>query len=47
MGKDLGTYFPNNSYKLVGENISDRNVLFPIPVSEYSMNKNIVQNVGW
>lgn len=47
MGADLKSYFPNNSYYLVGENISERNVLFPIPVSETSMNKQIIQNKDW
>ena len=47
MGQTLKEYFPNNSYYLVGANISERNVLFPIPTAEYSMNKSIVQNKGW
>lgn len=47
MGKGLKEYFPNNSYYLVGENISERNLFFPIPTAEYSMNKNIKQNNGW
>ena len=47
MGKGLKEHFPNNSYYLVGENISERNLFFPIPTAEYSMNKNIKQNNGW
>lgn len=47
MGRALRAYFPSNTYYRVGENCTDRNVLFPIPTSELSLNKNIVQNKGW
>ena len=47
MGNALRVYFPGNTYYRVGENCSERNRLFPIPTSEFSLNKNIVQNNGW
>jgi hypothetical protein len=30
-----------------GKNVSERNLLFPIPLSEMSLNKALVQNPGW
>ena len=31
----------------VGQNITDRNVLFPIPNTEITVNKLMTQNEGW
>jgi hypothetical protein len=33
--------------RLAGQNVSERNLLFPIPSSEMSLNKKMVQNPGW
>jgi hypothetical protein len=37
-----------NSYgKLGGKNVTARNLLYPIPIRELSINKNLTQNEGW
>jgi len=33
--------------RLAGQNVSERNLLYPIPSGEMSLNKKIVQNPGW
>lgn len=33
--------------RLAGQNVSERNLLYPIPSSEISLNKKMVQNPGW
>jgi hypothetical protein len=33
--------------RLAGQNVSERNLLYPIPSSEMSLNKKMVQNPGW
>lgn len=33
--------------RLAGQNVSERNLLYPIPSSEISLNKKMTQNTGW
>ncbi|MNX75470.1 SusD family protein [compost metagenome] len=48
LGLDMKANAGGNSYGgLAGSSISDRNVLYPIPSSEMSVNKNMTQNPGW
>jgi hypothetical protein len=33
--------------RLAGQNVSERHLLYPIPASEISLNKKMIQNPGW
>lgn len=45
---DIAISGNGNTYaQLPGRNVSERHLLFPIPASEMSVNKKMVQNPGW
>lgn len=48
VSNDMAAFGGGVSYgKLAGQNVSERNLLYPIPVNEMSLNKKMVQNPGW
>ncbi len=48
IGNEIATNGGNQAYGgLGGKNVTDRNLLYPIPSKELSINKNLSQNTGW
>ncbi|MBD1425742.1 RagB/SusD family nutrient uptake outer membrane protein [Sphingobacterium arenae] len=47
MKEVLSTLPAGAFYRMAFENVTDRNVLFPIPARELSLNRDLEQNAGW
>ena len=48
VGNEIATGGGNQAYgSLGGKNVTERNLLYPIPSKEISINQKLTQNTGW